>query len=130
MSIRKYWPLAFVLIILFTSANFISLRALKHSMKVKVTSKGIPEHGLALIGPADSSFKNSLAAALGRSTDGISETESLLSVLLMNSSRRSVVAYHLTWNFVDASGKTVYHQRSFKDPLFLRKSRRVEDAAR
>ena len=126
MSIRKYWPFGFVLIILITSANFISPRTLKHSMKVRVASKGIPEHGLALIGPADSSFKNSLTAALGRSNAGISETESLFSVFVMNSSRRSVVAYHLTWNLVDASGRTVYHQRSFKDPLFLMEYRKTQ----
>lgn len=123
MSIRKYWPFAFVLITLITSANFITPRNVKHSMKVRVTSKGIPEYGLALIGPADSSFKNSLAAALGRSNSEISEEERMFSVFVRNSTGRSVIAYHLTWSLVDASGKTVYHQRSFKDPLFLMENR-------
>lgn len=126
MSIRKYWLFAFVLIILITSVNLISPRTRKHSMNVRVSSRGIPEHGLLLIGPTDLSFKENLSAALGESSDEISETAKLLSAVVMNSSQHSVVAYHLSWKLVDVDGKTVSHERSYKDPTSLMEHRRTQ----
>lgn len=124
MSIRRYWLFPFVLIILITSVSFISPSIRKHSMNVSVRSKGIPEYGLFLIGPADPLFEKNISAAL--SNTEISETEKLLSAFVMNSSQRSVVAYHLRWTLVDANGKTQSHERSYKDPNLLMAYRKMQ----
>ena len=124
MRIKKYWIFAFLLIILATSTNFISPREGKQPMNVRVSSKGIPEHGLSLIGPTDPSFETHLSTALGDTSAGISKNAKLLSTVIMNSSERVVVAYNIKWNLVDINGKTVSHERSYKDPSLLMGTRR------
>jgi hypothetical protein len=84
MSGRKYWPFALVLIILITSINFISLRKEKRSMDVTVNSKGIPEHGLFLIGPTESLFEKNLSAAQRERSSEFSQSAKLLSAVVRN----------------------------------------------
>jgi hypothetical protein len=116
--------LALVLIILITSINFISLRKEKRSMDVTVNSKGIPEHGLFLIGPTESLFEKNLSAAQRERSSEFSQSAKLLSAVVMNSTQRSVVAYHLKWNLVYLSGKAVSHERSYADPTLLMENAR------
>jgi hypothetical protein len=108
-----------ILITLITSVNFISPRGRKNSMHVTVTSKGVPEQGLFLVGPSDVSFAKHLSAALADESSKIPDTAKLLSVFVENSTSHTVVAYHLKWELIDADGRSTSHQRSYKEPLSL-----------
>ncbi|HXU35633.1 MAG TPA: hypothetical protein VN937_04670 [Blastocatellia bacterium] len=90
-------------------------------MDITVISKGIPSHGVLLLASGDPSFEKNLSAAL--SNADISETEKLLSAFVINSSQRSVVAYYVRWTLADVNGKTVSHERIYKDLSLLMEHR-------
>src|SRR6185369_4668504 len=121
MGTRRYWLFPFILIILIASASFILPNTRKRSVDITVISKGIPSHGVLLLASGDPSFEKNLSAAL--SNADISETEKLLSAFVINSSQRSVVAYNVRWTLADVNGKTVSHERIYKDLSLLMEHR-------
>ena len=66
--------------------------------------KGIPEHGLALIGPSNPEFDN-LITSRHKDADPIVETLKPFAVLIKNTSNHAVIAYALKWELTRADGK-------------------------
>jgi len=72
----------------------------KESLFVRHNAKDFPEHGISLIVPSDPSFGHLLS---NREAPSIQDP---YSVLLKNTSTRSVAGYSLKWQCFDGSGET------------------------
>lgn len=119
---RRYWPLALILVIL-TSISFISHAKRNRLVDITVTVKGIPEHGLILIGRGDPSFEQDLSSARPDRGRELPQAAKVLTAVLANSTHLAVVGYHLKWNFVHTSGKVTSQEQSDIDPTLLMEHR-------
>jgi len=87
-------------------------------MRDNVKIKGIPQHGLILIGPGEPAFQEELSSLMGYRIGRIG-TVIPLSVILENKSDKAVVAYKLRWEFVNEKGRTVRKEVTYQQPNAL-----------
>ena len=68
---------------------------------------GIPEAGLALIGPGDPDFDHLASSVLGGGFDPEFDAQRDYSVILHNQSEKRVVAYAVRWEYTEPDGKRI-----------------------
>ena len=102
---------------LFTVIGAVFSHSKSLAMDIQFNVKDLPEHGLRIIKPSDTSFDITLASS--NLPDVSPEIIKSLSIFIQNTGQQSVVAYMLRWELTDANGKTVHHDQDFSSPLFL-----------
>ena len=80
-----------------------------------VEKRDLPESGFSIILPSDPTFDTQLIK-LGLGSRADVQTLRQCSVILKNSSTRSIVAFALRWVVVDPTGKVTMHDRSYVQP--------------
>jgi hypothetical protein len=81
--------------------------------QVSMNATGLPDKGLILIGPADPGFEEKAASVLNGRKDFTFETLKPYSVILQNTSQKTVVAYSLRWEYPAPKGQIGIWDRSF-----------------
>ena len=104
-------------ILLFTVVSAFFSHSKSLAMDIQFNVKDLPEHGLRIIKPSDSSFDITLASS--NLPDVSSEIIKSLSIFIQNTGQHSVVAYMLRWELTDGNGKTVRYNQAYSSPLFL-----------
>lgn len=86
-------------------------------MDIQFNTKDMPEQGLRIILPTDSSFDTDLASSNLPNTSP--DLLKPLSIFVQNTGSRSIVAYMLRWELTYSDGKTIHIDRDFSSPAFL-----------
>jgi hypothetical protein len=81
--------------------------------QVSMNATGLPDKGLILIGPADPGFEEKATSALNGRKDFNFETLKPYSVILHNTSQKTVVAYSLRWEYPAPKGQIGIWDQSF-----------------
>jgi hypothetical protein len=117
--IRRMLPAlaGFSVLFLVIAVALTSRRAVHAQVSMKVT--GLPDKGLILIGPADPSFEEKAGSMLKDRKDFTYETLKPYSVILENTTRKTVVAYALRWEYPAPKGQVGTWDRCFGQPSGL-----------
>src|SRR5438309_1718846 len=87
------------------TAVFAGIRRAKSPvMNVRFNKRDFPEHGVHLVTPLDPSFDTDAQKHFNHK---IPENLKPFSVFIRNSGKRMIVAYSLTWKFVDENGRVI-----------------------
>lgn len=96
---------------------FAGIRKVTPGMQVRINKRDLPEHGIQIITSVDTSFDGIVAKHFNNRSP---ETLKPLSVFIQNSTGRLVVAYALTWELRDESGKVISSKiSSYSEPGVL-----------
>jgi len=110
--IRRLLPtVAGVFVLFLVIAVALTNRAVHAQVSMTVT--GLPDKGLILIGPAESGFEEKAATMLNGRKDFTYETLKPYSVILHNTSQKTVVAYSLRWEYPAPKGQIGIWDQSF-----------------
>lgn len=103
---RTLLPALLVLLValLITSGFTSNIMRFEKLSDVPLKAKGLPEHGLVIVGPSDEGFDNLAAAYLTNITDTTINSLKPFSVFLRNSGDMSVIAYKLKWEVKRKNG--------------------------
>jgi hypothetical protein len=117
---RKTALIALFLVSAVAAATGFILSRSARAMAVLVNVKDLPEHGLRVVGPADSSF-NSLTATLPN-VQSKAPPEALrpFSIFIKNTGKRTVVAYRLKWEVMHSDGKVLTYAQGHVIPGVLK----------
>lgn len=100
-----------LLVAFIISAGLITTVVLARSTRrmkattAQINIKDLPEFGLSLIGPADSSYNDLVSAIFSGEQPVVVQSLSPYSVVLKNTSGRAVVACQIKWEFMDFNGE-------------------------
>lgn len=112
MKKRNYFGLTIIMTMILTG-GFVSGRRVRTTVN-KISVQGLPEHGLNLVGPADSSYDQMIESLVSDNPDaGTIQALRPYSVFVKNTSGRAVVACLLRWEFVRADGKVAAETTGF-----------------
>lgn len=112
MKKRNLFGLTIIMTMMLTG-GFVSGRRARTTVN-KVSVQGIPEHGLSLVGPADSSYDRMIESLVRDNPDaGTVQALRPYSVFVKNTSGRAVVACLLRWEFVKADGTVAAETTGF-----------------
>lgn len=102
---KKTIPIVLSLIVVVTTATGFFFSKITENMQIRINAKDLPEHGLVIIKPSDPDFDSLTADYLrGMPSDEI-ESIRPLSVFIKNSGDKTVVAYAVVWEGIEANGK-------------------------
>jgi hypothetical protein len=80
------------------------------AMSIPINVRDFSEHGLAIISPSDPAFNNKVSSLFRGEQNALIESLKPFSVLLNNTSDKSIVAYQLKWEMVKADGTILIRQ--------------------
>jgi hypothetical protein len=86
---------------------------------IQINVRDFPEHGLTIISPSDPSFNDKASSLFNGKQSAFSESLKPFSVLLTNTSDKSIVAYILKWEMVRADGTVFTRETGGANPAAL-----------
>ncbi len=99
-----------LVIISVVSGAFVWQKGKAQAMNVHVNVKDLPEHGVRIIAPSDSSFDQRAQSFLKGEPQPMVDRIKPFSVILENTGRLAIVGSRLNWEIVKTDG-TVFNQR-------------------
>ncbi|MEN3334624.1 MAG: hypothetical protein V7641_3989 [Blastocatellia bacterium] len=97
-------------IVLIGSGEYFLNNRRVQAVSIQINIKDLPEHGLTLIAPTDTSFEGKLSAMLGNKPNPLAEGLRSYSVLIENRGKKTIVGYRLKWEMIKADGTVSVRQ--------------------
>ena len=113
---RKRFLIAVLSVMILGTAAVMIPRA---GATIKMHVKDLPEHGLRLISPSDSTFDQKLRTKLKGEPDAVINNMKPYSIFLENNGAKSIVAYVIRWCFTRPDGRNEYYREAVLDPRAL-----------
>lgn len=108
---RKSLVISIVLSAL-VAAIAVSISKGARAVEVTINVKDLPEHGLHIIGPSDSSFDGMMAKVIRNEPAAVVEALRPYSFFLRNAGGKHVVAYKIRWECTKPNGTVIYKDSS------------------